>query len=513
MNDAFTHINGPERPDETAQRSRPALWIGLFAALATARLLLPFLPWDPSAVHAAVAGSAAAGQAWGRQGLIGSQEFPMLPTLALLFAQSVLGLTPETACRAATAVAQAWTLCYLLRLTPRMSRRFLALLLLAPAVLPAPPLRPAVMAADAAWIAAVPMAAGIFHAEKWRSHQDIRDLVLTAANAALLVFAGPVGIAAAVGLAGAVGWALHRLPSEKRRGNVFLLWTPLVYAFSVLLLLNWLILADPFFSVRPIIQRIGFGGGLPPRRLGDLFFAFLPAPLIGACLVIVLFRTLHRRAPNPPGTGAAAAAACAATVLLILSAKGVFASSGLPLVATGTAGAVVLAVGTLPTLYAAPVPAALVVWGVTAACGALQPASMPPGAVFFRNMPKRDELLRAVDRHWPEARILLFGMRIPSRYPDPVSRRFLPRLDLHVDDVLNRARSEVLYLLTPPPETDFPDIDPAFADLARHGRPWLFLEHRWPSGWRLWRVALQPDRMSPIEKILKEGKGSAAQIE
>ena len=117
--------------------------------------------------------------------------------------------------------------------------------------------------------------------------------------------------------------------------------------------------------------------------------------------------------------------------------------------------------------------------------------------------PDPQEITDGIDKTWPEARVAVYGMRLPVLYPDPTERRFTARLDYHEAHLMELSHMEQMFLLVPPPDGYFfPQRHSVFTDIYANGRPWLLLERQWSSGWQLWRAVFPPEDQSLLEPFL-----------
>ena len=113
--------------------------------------------------------------------------------------------------------------------------------------------------------------------------------------------------------------------------------------------------------------------------------------------------------------------------------------------------------------------------------------------------PSVQEITEYIDEFWPLSRVMLYGLRLPIRYPDSKEKRFVARLDYQEADLLQQAQDEQLHILVPPPDGIFyPAKGHPLADIHENGRPWLLLEKTW-GGWQLWRVAIPPVHESKLD--------------
>jgi hypothetical protein len=477
----------------------------LLAALVALRLLLPFRDSDTLLVHRAIVDSLLAGHNWGRQALVGALEYPLLPTLGLLAARVVCGT--GIAAVALVALSQSLAVCYLLRLRPTRSRRLVLGLLLGLLAVFLPDVRAALTALDPNWVAAVPFCAAIFHLLRWFQERSIRDAVLCAVNAGLLVFCGigggMVGLALVLVLARDVRLA-GGSDGVKRQGIAVLVWAPLLYCLGLWFLWNWLILGDLLFCLKHLWHALVSVPAGAFLKTGA--WALLTAPAVAwACALFAASGSAgrDRRAVGGLlvlcGAAAAARAACLAAGLL----------PGAATLLTVCAGAGALAIVSVPVagvpqarrwLRLAAVGAGLL---VLVADMALIPVPDPVAeGSFAAGAPPPQEITRLIDRDWPQSRTAVYGVRLPALYHDALERRFVARMDYHEGLFIEQAQHEVMHLLLPPPDGRFyPRGHNLFTTIHRDGTPLLLLETQWDSGWQLWRCVIFPDRESRLQHL------------
>lgn len=499
----------PAAPAGSALTRRLGPWLIVFGVVVTLRLLLPGRPSDTGLVHEAIVDSLLAGHNWGRQALVGALEYPLLPTLGLLAARTLVG--PTLAVAVLVALSQAWTLCYLLRLRQGLLRRAVLAVLLAAAAWVLPDFRAAWTALDPHWIAAVPFAAAIFHLARWFGERGLRDAVLTAVNAGLLSFCGLGGLLAGLGLVLVLVHDVRRPSSgdaDHRQGLTVLVWTPLLYCLVLWLLWNWLVLGDLLFCVKHLASAlssvsVGEFVGLAWRGLRHT------PPVLWAsalCLLAVL-SSANRRVVR------AMLVLCAILALTrsLCLAAGLLAGVSTLLVVTAAAAALGLVPG----------PAAVetvgerrrgALWRVLATLAAavvlvldgMAPTVADPVAEadFAHDAPGAVEITGWIDRDWTRSRTAVFGVRLPALYHDPLEQRFVARMDYHESLFMELAQDEVMHLLLPPPDGRFyPRGNTVFARLYEGQSPILLLERQWDSGWQLWRCVITPDDESRLKGL------------
>ncbi len=493
-------------PDH-AEQARPHLlpgliWTAVLLAAAGLRLLLPFHAAETQQVHDSIVTSLANGQVWGRQALVGSMEFPPLPTLALMLARTIghwLGLPGG---RLLVTTAQVWTLFYLVRLPGKLQPRLLTALMAFPLLL-TPAARTAILTLDPNWITAVPAACALYHIVRWEQYHSLRDVVLLAVNCGILGFAGPAGIILALILLIVCSASLKHMSQwhghASHQGVRLLLWTPFGYCIGLMLLANWLIMRDLFFALRhPVQAMLSLQS---PAFLSDGAAALTPLPVLMAGGLVAAGIYCHRRIHIAAMSLIAGLAAMAYTRFLFAAMHVSLPAGELlpfllavfallyPFLTLGNRRQSgyhgwTFAAGSITTTLTV-MAALLTSW--SHARPAEQPAADPPA-------PPPAQVTASVDRLWPEARIMVYGIRLPALYPDAYETRFVARADFTESTLLRKAREEQLYILLPPSSGFFyARGHNKLAEIHRQGSPWLLLERTWPGGWQLWRCVLVPE--------------------
>lgn len=490
---------------QPANRTR-RLWLLAFAALALGRLALPFRASDTMLVHAAVVDSLMAGHDWGRQALVGALEYPVLPTLALLLARVFAAPLRMNPGLLLVAVCQAWTIIYVLRLGAN-SRQRLAIAAGLAVAAAALDLADLFATADPNWIAAPFLGAVTYHLALWHRERDLRDAVLAAANLGMLVFTGPAGIALGlVLLLGMTQFLDHNAtePKEERDGLKWLIWTPFGYCLLLLLVWSWLIMDTPFFLFSRLFQALhGQTTGAVVEQSfqllgGELGWFPLAAILAaGLCLHPGLPRRLSASSLSLGLLVVVAARALSVALALYPSGAGILVGSG----AMGLIGLSLAGADWEGHRLRMGLGLAVLLAGIVASH--LAPTiSLAEEARFAENAPPRGEIETYIDRHWPDSRVAVYGIRPAAIYHDPYERRFVARIDFHEGLFLDQARDEVLHLLLPPDNgLHYPQGMEPFSRIATEGKPWLLLEKTWPSGWQLWRCVIAPTRHSRLEEL------------
>ena len=469
-----------------------SLFVVLFVA---ARLVLPFQPTDAGMIHARILDALTHGQVWGRQALVGSLEFPLLSTVALLFARQIGHVAGLPGSYILVLVAQTWTVLYLLRMPQQKMMRIYVFLLLAVLML-SPEFQTAVFALDPNWISVVPAIAAFYHLVKWGRLHALRDAVLLAVNCGFLAFSGPAGAALGLILLVVTAVTVRRLrqhyPDTDINGVSFIVWAPFAYCVLLFGLVNWLIMRDVAFPLHRLF-----------RAIADCnIICFLEhtarqahnTPWIIAGGLVVTAVSLNRR-HRMPGialicslAGVVACHVLASAINLLLPADALLQM---------TTGSVALL---FPCLVLQPSEgrhkrwlAALILMALAMAAAIAAPnRPRQRSNRIFKSPPPRGYITAAVDQSWAGARIMAYGIRAPAFYCDVQEKRFVARLDFREKDLLWRARDEQVYLLVPPNNGTYYAETSTLADIHTNGRRWLLLEENWPDGWQLWRCILLP---------------------
>lgn len=490
---------------KSSTRSR-SLWLLVFAGLVLGRLALPFLASDTMRVHAAVVDSLMTGHNWGRQALVGTLEYPILPTLALLLARVAAAPLRMDSGLLLTAVCQAWTILYVLRLAATARQRLLlaAGLLLA---LASGDVFDAFATADPNWVLAPLLGAVVYHLALWHRGRDLRDAVLAAANTGVLALAGPAGIVLGLAVLVGMGQFIDRSaagPREERNGLKWLIWTPFCYGLLLLFLWNWLIMDSPFFLLGRLFEAMhGKSTGsvieYAFRALGGELGWFPLAAMFAASLC------LHPGQPRRVSASSLTVGLLAVVAMRALCASlSLYPSGGGILLAVGALGLAGLALtGADWQGHRARVVLGLGVLLAGIAASHVAPAhALADEARFAENAPPRAEIEACIDQYWPNSRVAVYGIRPAALYHDPYERRFVARIDFHEGLFLDQARDEIMHLLLPPDDgLHYPQGMEPFSRIATEGKPWLLLEKTWPSGWQLWRCVIAPTRHSRLEEL------------
>ena len=244
---------------ENQSARRSWIWLLAMAVLIALRLAFPFRASDTMLAHSAVVDSLTTAHNWGRQALVGTFEYPLLPTLALLAARVLCApFAGLDAGLLLVAVCQAWGAVYVFRLVgglPRLPAAVAGML----CALFGWELLDAVATADPNWVLAPLLGAAIHHLALWHRDRDLRDAVLAAVDVGLMAFAGLAGIAFGfailLGMARQVTLASGE-PKQERNGLKWLIWTPFCYCLLLLLLWNWLIMDSPGFLLGRLLEAL-----------------------------------------------------------------------------------------------------------------------------------------------------------------------------------------------------------------------------------------------------------------
>ena len=469
----------------------------IFLLLAIGGYFLPRVPSEAMTYHQAIANALEQSTNWGRQAFVGNTDYPMLPTVALLAAQKLAELCRLDAVRLLCTLCQAWLFCGLIRIAVSTRSLHLLPLPLALAFIPSQ-LRQGFLTASPDWVAAIPLSIMVIHLLEWYHEQKLRSLVIASVAAGLLVFCGLWGCVLAVAMTAVFHWQfsqINRHAPAPLSGAGAILWAPLVYCIFLWFLWNWLIMGNPLFGLKDLCARMAdiqadalsrfLAYGIPLTAV--LFFpllicalksdlapiarCLLPLPLVAILCGVAAFAL----GLNPTALMAFAAVAFILTALVVINAN-----------------------------YSHHVPKTCA-WATCACCIVLgfRLPLLTTGLFMESQAPDPQEITDGIDKTWPEARVAVYGMRLPALYPDPTERRFTARLDYHEAHLMELSHMEQMFLLVPPPDGYFfPQRHSVFTDIYANGRPWLLLERQWSSGWQLWRAVFPPEDQSLLEPFL-----------
>jgi len=476
-------------------------WLLLLVLAVIARLLLPGGHSDTTMVHLKLVESLMAGHNWGRQALVGTYDYPLLPTLSLLMAQVVGKSVGLSGPRLLTAIAQVWTLSYIMRF-PKTYRAKCCVVPVLGLGLLFPEFREAIWVWDPNWVTVIVAASAIFHAERWLCEGLLRDAIVGAVTCGVLAFSGAISMLFAVTTLSAmcaVPW--RQLSSEKGNGEgvSLLIWTPFAYCIFLLFLWNWFILGNAFFGLRNLWYWFASsGGGETVIRLGHELGA-MPRPLLaGAGILLVCWGVTRFRFPAYLLLGTMTALWCSA----LLRAVGAYAAGGtllgclllivacLWIVSNVLSGRISARKVAYPALFIISVCICLA-WRIPG-------TSLVEEAAFASGAPEATEITRYIDRFWPESRVMLYGVRVPALYHDPLEKRFVASLDYHEGIFLRKALEEQLHLLMPPANSGFASIRGLPFSAVRNR---LLLEKQWATGWQLWRCVIPPEGESRLKGL------------
>ena len=484
---------------------RLPLWLLFFAVLVALRLcpLLPFTDTDAMVTHARIVDSLAQGRTWGRQALIGSFEFPPLQTLSLLLASFVAAPLRVGPGRLLVAISQAWALCYFLRIPCGPKRSWLGLACLG-CLLWVPDTQAAFLALDPGWVMLVPVSSAVYHAARWHRYRSLRDMIICAIDCGILVFAGVAGIVFAAAMLALMSSEVRRavdLSAGEKKGMRLLAWVPFCYCAILWLLWNWLIMGDMLFPLYRLVEAFRSVDAQELVRGVQAATSKLSPFVVGGGVVLaVSFFSQARATALCLFAGLAAATVCQ----VLLTAVYVY-PAGATLLVLGV-GLLGLAFPLLTLDWqanAGRLGVGCVLFIASACTALLRPAAVhaEESAYMIPHPPVR-AITDWIDRFWPDSRVLVYGVRVAALYHDPAERRFLARLDFREADFLEQAGEEQIHLLVPPRTGRFYARESGLlSDIFQHGRTWLFLERRWPSGWQLWRCVVPPVGESKLQQL------------
>ena len=480
-------------------KATAAFWLVLFVAVAAARFLFPFHETDVMTTHLRVVDSILAGHNWGRQALVGSLEFPPLPTLGLLLANPVadyLKIGPE---KLLVAVCQGWAWLYLIRMPLRASRRFTVAILFLLLLL-MPDWREALFALDPNWIGLVFVCSTAYHLMRWHDTRSLRDAVIAAINCGLLVFSGLTGLAFSLSVLGVMTHDLCRfseLEEEDISGIRLLLWVPAVYCFALWIIWNWLVMGNMLFLFRQLWYAIL---SLRAADLAQVLHFWADLSLFGLCGLITLALCLHTRVHIAAtcimgGLGAVLVMRIALRLLTMLSPGG-----ALVTLVLGTIGVLLpLMFLQLPAEHWRSVTWVFVCMALVTGGLVRSGQAYASSQSYMEGAPEAREVFAWIDRFWPDSRIVIHGIRAPAVFHDLSEERFVARLDFHPSRFLDQAEDEQLHLMVPPADGRYYSAHAGpLSDIHANGKPWLLLEKQWESGWQLWRCVIPPEGKSRL---------------
>ena len=473
---------------------------------------LPHPGTEAMAVHKAIVDALLAGNNWGRQALVGSLDYPVLPSLSLLAAELLARLLRLNGPRLLLAVTQTWCIAYLFRITLRR-RGWLAAPLAIALAIGLPQIRNSFFLLDPNWVSAVPLASAIFHLMLWHSGRGLRDLILTGVNCGLLSLCGLgpalVGAVTAIAVFIEVRRIQADIPQPPSTANAIpgasipaanrgtgmrsLLWSPFAYGACLWLLWNWLVMDDIFFSLRDAWQR---ADTVRLSALGEHAASAFP---ITAALLVPLIILAVKSDLRMVSRCLMPATILIPAVAMVASALGLPPTGLIPLAAVQLLAVLVL-------VCLAEFNSRTIQIGAFVACAFIAGLcfwqSLPPAnpVVAETQAPSRQELLAFIDQYWPESRTVLYGVRLPAVYPDPQEKRFVARLDYQENAFLEQAQDEQLHILVPPADgVYYPPEGSPLADIHANGKPWLLLEKQWSSNWQLWRCVIPAKNESRLD--------------
>ncbi|HOG50691.1 MAG TPA: hypothetical protein PKY10_08880 [Lentisphaeria bacterium] len=473
---------------------------GLLLLFAVVIYRLPHSGTEAMAVHKAIVDALVAGNNWGRQALVGSMDYPVLPSLSLLAAELLAELLRLDGQRLLLAIVQSWSVGYLFRITLRRRGWLAAPLAIAFAVI-LPQIRNSFLLLDPNWVTAVPLAAAFFHLMLWHEERGLRDLIMIGVHCGMLSLCGFGPALIGVGMLIVVYLEIRRInasqetdaKTKKSAGLRSLLWAPFAYGAFLWLLWNWLVMDDMFFGLRDAWLRADY------VLIGDLCkHASQAFPITLTLLIPLIILILNSdqkmvaRCLLPP-------------VILIPIAAMTAAALGVPQTGLIPLAAILLLAVFILVFLAKfntqqnKIATGVVCFAIISFCFS-QP--LPPDAepVAEAQAPSRQEILDFIDQYWPESRTVLYGVKLPAVYPDPKEKRFVARLDYQEADFLEQAQDEQLHILVPPADgVYYPLVGSPLADIHANGKPWLLLEKQWPSQWQLWRCVIPAKNESRLD--------------
>ncbi|MBR4673185.1 MAG: hypothetical protein IKP00_01855 [Victivallales bacterium] len=487
--------------EDTEHKLPPWTLPTVFVVLLLLLYLLPHKPTEAMEIHQAITEALRAGNNWGRQALVGNTDYPALQSLCLLVCEAVATPIRLSGPRLMCALTQAWMLTIFVRILLHTGHLKLAWLpILLSAVLPV--IRDVLLSLDPNWIAAVPAAEILYHLVLWKETKNLRSMIVASACCGILCLCGLAGLF--TGCATAILLYIIAKKDLAEQGSPTsglrtLLWSTAAYSIFIWLLWNWLVMDDVFFGLRdlfarlPSISRKGFNLILiTPNPLSVIILLFL-APLVILCL-----KSDKKEASQ-----------CLIVQVVLLLAVAALsrciqipATAVWPLVIVDILSTVTLAsICTLPhkvsreTTLASLIIIILASFRIASSFTHGSIVALAPGG-----LPPREELTAFIDQFWPQSRTMLYGLKLPAAYPDPLEKRFVARLDFQQDDLLKQETDEQLHILIPPPNGKYyPKDNSPLADIYVNGRDWLILEKQWPSGCQLWRVVPPPQNESKLK--------------
>ena len=444
----------------------------LFLALAILFLLAFRRSGDGMLVFSGVAEALRNGTGWGRAMLAGHWEYPPLPSLVLLLLDYPARCLRLDAVALYVALSQACVVWQFAMLCGWRRCWFVLLPLLLPRVLLN------MSALDAGWLGAALFAAGFCAFVRWQGSRSLREVVLAGAAFGLMALCGILP-----GLLGLAGTLCFWNAARPGQGLRTLLWSVWIYCILLVLLWNWLVIGNPLYCVFGALRQFSefrlsiFASKFDSLERGFVFALLFPvAPLciysgksdlksasryLLLCVVaLLLYLPFCLSVSAQPICGSA----FYVTILLALctlAARAGFSNS----VSRNAAWAAVC----LGLAYSFIMGRAL------------------PGCSVWPH-PAAQEITDFIDGFWPESRTMLYGPVVPAMYSDGSEKRFIARLDYSQEELLEYGEQEQMHLLLPPPESGLLPKGGELEDIFNQGRPWLFLEKKWDSGWRLWRV-------------------------
>lgn len=470
---------------------RVLLFPGILFALLLARVCLPFVETGQASVYRGIAAALVSHQNWGKQALAGALEYPPLPSLILLVLTPLCGwlrqLLPHAdkisdPVRWLVAGSQLWTFVYLLRLMRLWLGRFRYWRI--PVAIAAMALIGNGFSLTPSWAAAVPLAVAVYHLACWEKKARLRDEVVVAICAGLLVLCGLQGMLAGAVLIGFLCLKSDHKQPELKEGRFMLLAMPFLYLLLLYPLFNWLVMGHPWFFLQRFFTF--FAPNAPPLSMADQAAGML----VGTGMILALI--LGERLPDRLRLGLLLAGTSALGYYLEqrsgLHTGGGVEMGGWSLVLL--TGSMISKKRTGRILW---VPMLLI---MLVAGGWIQHRLVP--TIDFRTAwspPGIEQILQLTNRRWKKSRILIFDLRSAVLFSARNPKRFPASLDFNENWVRQQISAEQFHLLLAPDNGHFYPRTSRLAELHENGAPWLFLEQRWASGWQLWRCVrpLRPE--------------------
>jgi len=473
----------------------------IFIAIAAILYLCPHKPTPAMDVHMAIVDALRAGNNWGRQALVANLDYPVLQSLALLLADAIAKCLHLNSATLLCAIAQAWTLAYLLRCMNSLKSWFAAPIPIALAII-LPFVRNSILTLDPNWVAAVPLSAAFYHLVLWQNDKSLRNIILTAANTGFLCLCGiaPALMAAVISIV--IYLQLKKeyvrldMPCEGMRS---LLWASFAYCALLWFVWNWLVMDDILFALRDLWNRADTVNTEVLLKHARLWMR----PVALAIVFVSPLSIIAKKTDMTP------TAAFLLPVPFVLAASMFFSSAlGIPMTAIAPLLSVFILSAFILLLLAnfshnvSKTAASIAI--LACAFFAFTVPSLEIAnkneAIKYSQPPLREDITFYIDQFWPKSRTMLYGLALPALYPDTTEKRFVARLDYQENDFIAQAKNEQMHILVPPPDGRFyPQKNHPLASIHANGKSWLLLEKQWPGGWQLWRAVIPPDNESRLD--------------